>query len=264
MINILALKGPKRDLSINKGPTDKNKRRFSAIYYTKVLSNGEKCDRDWLVYSSELDRIFCFCCKIFRQGCGKGQLANEGFGDWIHLSTRIKEHETSLEHVKNINTWYDLRLRLQKNKTIDYAAQKQLENEKHHWRQVLIRIISVVKFLAKHNLAFRGTNEKLYENSNGNFLVLIEMLAEFDLVIQEHVRRIINENGIHNHYLGHKIQNELIHLLSSKIKSVIIKKIKKAKYFSIILDCTPDVSHQEQMSMILRYVDVSSSFVCVE
>lgn len=136
---------------------------------------------------NSLIKYFVFCCKIFRKGCGKNQLENEGFGDWIHLSSRIKEHETTIEHAKNITIWYDLRLRLQKNKTIDKETQKQIEKEKNRWRKVLLRIIVVVKFIAKYNLDFRGTNEKLYESNNENFLSLIEMLAEFDVVLHEHV-----------------------------------------------------------------------------
>jgi hypothetical protein len=72
MIDILVQKGPKRDLSIEKGPTDKFSRRFSATSYTRILSNGEKCDREWLVYNNELDKVFCFCCKLLRKGLGKG------------------------------------------------------------------------------------------------------------------------------------------------------------------------------------------------
>jgi hypothetical protein len=262
-IDILAQKGPRRDLSIQKGPRNKHSRRFSALFYNRILPNGELCDRDWLVYSKELDRVFCFGCKLFTKGHRKGQLANEGYNDWIHLGTRLKEHETSPDHILSMTTWYELRNRLEKDETIDKTAQRQFEKEKDHWRKVLFRIVCIVKFLAKHNLAFRGSNSKLYDDSNGNFLGLVEMLAEFDPIIQEHVRRITNEET-QLHYLDNKIQNELIHLLASAIKSEIIKKIKKAKYFSIILDCTPDASHQEQMSLIIRYVDLSSSHVIIE
>nr|GEZ20754.1 hypothetical protein [Tanacetum cinerariifolium] len=89
----------------------------------------------------------------------------------------------------------------------------------------ILIIISAVKFLAKHNLAFRVTNEKLYKKSNKNFLSLIEMLQEFNPVIKEHVRRITRDD-MHVHYLGHTIENELILLLAREIKSEIIKKTR--------------------------------------
>uniref|UniRef100_A0A7N0THM9 TTF-type domain-containing protein n=1 Tax=Kalanchoe fedtschenkoi TaxID=63787 RepID=A0A7N0THM9_KALFE len=243
MIDVLVIKGPQRDKSIQKGLKNKFGRRFVSDLYVRILDNGEVQDRDWLVNSKELDKVFCFCCKIFKKGYVKGGLVNEGYADWTHVAVRLQEHEVGLEHKKNWATWYEL--------------------QKDHWKNVLLRIICIVKFLAKHSLAIRGTKERLYENNNGNFLGLIEMLAEFDPIIQEHVRRITNDD-IHIHYLSHKIQNELIFLFASSVRSEIVKKVRQAKYFSVILDCTPDVSHQEQMSLILRYVDLTSSFVVIE
>ncbi|XP_050877053.1 uncharacterized protein LOC127080804 [Lathyrus oleraceus] len=234
MVDLLVAKGPKRDNSIVKGPRDSLNRHFMANLYTRVLANEEM-----------------------------GQLTNEVYSDWVHVGARIKEHELGMEHVKNMTIWYEYRQRLQKFQTIDKATQRLIEKEKEQWKNVLKRVISIVKFLAKHNLAFRGSKEKLYEDSNGKFLGLIEMLVEFDTIIQEHVRRVATQK-VHIHYLGHKIQNELISLLGSAIKIEIIRKIKQAKYFSVILDCTPDISHQEQMSLIIRYVDISSTSISIE
>ncbi|XP_017245925.2 uncharacterized protein LOC108217597 [Daucus carota subsp. sativus] len=159
---------------------------------------------------------------------------------------------------KWFTAWIESETRLSRNKTIDKHIQDRINKDREHWRNVLKRIIAVVKTLGMKNLAFRGTNEKIYQENNGNFLALIEMIAEFDPIMQEHVRRI-KDDSLHTHYLGHAMQNELINLLACEIKTKIIKKVQDAKYFSVILDCTPDVSHKEQMSIVIRCLDISSS-----
>lgn len=72
------------------------------------------------------------------------------------------------------------------------------------------------------------------------------MISKFDPVLMEHVSNIKKATASNTHmlhYLSPTIQNEIICLLGKAIKSYITKEIKQAKYFSIILDTIPDVSH---------------------
>lgn len=184
---LLVEKGPIRETNIT-FPKDNLGRHFSFEYYVRKLRNGECYDRKWLVYSKELDKVFCFCCKIFKDGRSKSQLASEGLNCWKQLGQRLELHENSLEHLTNFKVWCELRLRLDKNQTLDKELQELIKKDTDHWKEVLVRIIATVKCLAKNNLAFRGTNQKLYEKSNGNFLGLTEMIAEFDPIMKQHFR----------------------------------------------------------------------------
>jgi hypothetical protein len=60
---------------------------------------------------------------LLKKGQTKCQLSNEGFCDWSHLSNKLKEHETSAEHIMSMANRYDLRLKFDMNQTTDKAAQ---------------------------------------------------------------------------------------------------------------------------------------------
>ena len=127
-----------------------------------------------------------------------------------------------------------------------------LRLETTRYEQVFQRITAVILYLTQHNLVFRGSSDTFYTPHNGNFLGLIQLIAKFDSVLNDHLNRTTTKG---HHYLSHSIQNELISTMVNKVEKVIIDAIRTAKY-SILLDCTPDVSHQEELSVVLLYVNI--------
>ena len=92
-----------------------------------------------------------------------------------------------------------------------------------------------------------------YSPHNGNFLRLFELLAKRDPVLMELKNRII-KHTTKKHYLTKTIQNELIDIVSKKVEKELMTQLTKAKYYALSFDCTPEIFHKEQMTVILRFV----------
>lgn len=202
------------------------------------------------MYSISKDRIYCFCCVLF--GCDDVPL-RRGTNVWEGLTKKLHEHEVGKSHQKCLDDWVTLRKGISRKQTIDDHELSIFQKERNFWREVLERLIDIVIFLSERNMAFRGSEEILGSQHNGNFLGLFELMAKRDYVLQELYTRVIHKKTA-EHYLSKDVQNELIQLVAQKIEHENMKLLKSAKYFAVILDCTPDISHEEQMTVILRFV----------
>lgn len=253
---VLVERGPQQ-VTDKEFPADSKGRKFSSNHYTRKLCNGEQVHRNWVLYSISKNAAFCFPCKLF--GNTNSLLASDqGYSDWQNLHKTLTSHEKSSAHVKNCTFWRELSVRLRLNKTIDEEHERLIHAETEHWHQVLKRLLCIVQFLGTQGLAFRGKKDVLFERNNGNFLKLVEHIAKFDVFMAEHVRRI-NSKETHVHYLSKNIQSEFILFLSAKIQDKILQDLQQATYYSIILDCTPDVSHTEQMTFVIRFVKITEN-----
>jgi len=56
----------------------------------------------------------------------------------------------------------------------------------------------------------------------------------------------------HTSYLSSTTCDEIITLMTTQVTNAIIKGIKSAKYFSIVIDSTPDINHFTVLKQFLR------------
>ncbi|CAI6359463.1 unnamed protein product [Macrosiphum euphorbiae] len=139
-----------------------------------------------------------------------------------------------------------------KNSRIDQDIVLQHKKEVEYWRNVPKRTVAAIKFISQRGLPFFGDDEKLNSPHNGIFLGILEWISEFDPFLSNH----FTTYGNTNHILSYTVR-KLIDLMANTVLNHILMEVKSAKYFGIIVDSTPDITHNDQMAYVLRYVDES-------
>lgn len=237
-----------------------NGRSFTNNWKYKKM-NFEEVERKWLFYSKANDAIYCFPCLLFTTFTHKKIFSClEGYKDWKHLNPNVNVHENSLDHINNFTKWKLLEKMYGNGGLIDDCMQNAINSEVKKWKHILNIILQAILFCAQNNLPLRGISAKNKDDS-GIFLNLIKYTSHFDItlknILDSHVKH-------HVSYLSPQIQNEFINLLGKKVRDEIIKEIQQAKYYCIIFDSTPDFSHKDQLSQIIRYVKYSNGKYVLE
>ena len=161
-------------------------------------------------------------------------------------------------HVSRYLNWKCLEAAVKEKTGIDSAIQKQIDAEAAKWKEILKCILDVILFLAERNLPFRGSSSKVWDGDNGLFLGTLELLSKHNKLLEMHLRNVKqhqdSQRRMQAHYLSWTSQNEFIKACGKQVLDAVIAESKNAIYYSIIVDATPDVSHTEQISFVLRYV----------
>ena len=222
-------------------------RTLNISAFTRINKNGEKLQREWLVYTQTNQKAYCYVCKLFSK---RKSNMNQGTNDWKNIYHKLSEHENSSDHMSSLRCFIS---RSKGNGYID-SALKSLDSEGQYWREVLKRVIATIKYMTSHALAFRGKNQTFDKEHSGNYIGALEYLSEFDPFLRAHLNKYANMGRGNVHYLSSTICDEFITLMGDKIRNEIVREVNDAKFFSIIIDSTPDISHIDQLTVVIRYV----------
>ena len=204
-------------------------------------------DMTWLCYSESQGKLFCFMCKLLSP---EENAFTRGFQDWKNATSLISSHSKSSAHRMALGH----AVIRSKNSGVDkHLIEAQLA-ETRYWRKVLTRVVHVLIFLCERGLAIRGSDERIGSVHNGNFLGIIELLAEYDSFLSEHLEKYGNKGKGSTSYLSHSICDELLKIMARRVTKIIVEEMQEAKYFSISVDSTPDITHIDQLSITTRFV----------
>ncbi|XP_062076272.1 uncharacterized protein LOC133781179 [Humulus lupulus] len=220
-------------------------RRFNIEWYDQFPT--------WLEYSIDKNSAFCLYCYLFKQNNGKqggGEIfVSKGFSNW-------KKTETFANHVgKHDSSHYECYKKcealMNEKQQIQHIFVKKNDKDRKSYRVRLTASVDSIRFLLRQGLAFRGHDESEDSNNQGNFLELLNFLADHN----EEVRAVALKNAPENLRLtSPRIQKDIVNACAVETINVIIKDMGDA-VFSILVDESRDVSIKEQMVVMFRYVD---------
>ena len=198
-------------------------RRFNRAWYNEF--------EGWLEYSTGKDVAYCLFCYLFKPDFGDQSggdtFANVGFSNWKKNSS-LNDHANSDAHYQAWRKSQDL---LNQGQHIETAIHRQSQQVTEEYRLRLNASIETFRFLLKQGLPFRGNDESEDSNNRGNFLELLELLANFN----EKVASVVLKNAPENLKLtSPTIQKDIVNAAAMETLKSIIKDIADEPFVILV------------------------------
>ena len=110
---------------------------------------------------------------------------------------------------------------------------------------MLLKIFENIRFLARQGLPLSSDGDE----SNSKFVQLFKLRSTDDSSMLEWLRKRTNK------YTSKDIQNEILNVLAAEVLEKISNDLQTTDFFGIMVDEFTDSSDQEQVTLVLRWVD---------
>ncbi|XP_050141168.1 uncharacterized protein LOC126617173 [Malus sylvestris] len=128
---------------------------------------------------------------------------------------------------------------------------KQTDEARINYYTLLRGALDCTRWLLQQGLPFCGHDESFKSSNRGNYLELMQFLADHN----DKVRKVVFENAPKNlKYTSSDIQKDLVRACAIETIGAITKDME-GTFFSLLVDGSRDSSTKEQMAVVLRYVN---------
>ena len=160
-----------------------------------------------------------------------------GFSNWNDGSRKFDKHQKCASHLDAVAS-----LEHHGSGKVDELLDRTLKLNKIDAHDMLSHVIEAIRYLARQGLPLRGTYHADSDSSepDSNFWQALKSYTKFSEPLAVLMKRT-------HTYTSPDVQNELLNIMSDFIQREVVTVIKRAKWYSLMLDETPDISGKEQL-----------------
>ena len=219
------------------------RRNFNASWYAQHA---------WIEYYVCKDAVFCYACRHFGLPNSEITFTGTGFRNWkkaMYKDGGFAAHAKSEAHSNAVLAWRDFEKAGHENTSLLNILSQDHSKLVQENRHYIKKFAEVLLLTATQNIAQEAIGESEKVDNRGNFLAILELLANHDPVVEKKM------NGVQNaKYTSHQIQNEVLDKLAEMVRSTIIKEMKESQVFALMADETKDeISALEKDCMRLPF-----------